>query len=137
MKPNPETPCRKGAEGHEPHVQERRRRLRRAPGLGDRLGSRGGGRGCALMAGGSKKFRRFAVKLHRERVELLTLLATLQSAEPEPGGLPIEHPAEVAAALYNHEETLTLKGWLRQRLAEVDAALQRSRAGTYGRGGGW
>ncbi len=85
------------------------------------------------MAGGSKKFRRFAVKLHRERVELLTLLATLQSAEPEPGGLPLDHPADVAGDLYNHEERLTLKGWLRQRLAEVDAALERIHDGTYGR----
>ena len=85
------------------------------------------------MASRAKNFRRFKVRLHQERVELLTLLATLQSAEPEPGGLPIEHPAEVAAALYDHEETLTLKGWLRQRLAEVDAALQRIRDGTYGR----
>src|SRR3989304_4116074 len=70
MKPNAETPCRKGGEGREPPDQERRRRLRRAPGLADRLGSRGGGRGCALMAGGSKKFRRFAVKLHRGRCEV-------------------------------------------------------------------
>ena len=75
---------------------------------------------------------RFAIQLFRERLQILQVLATLQTGLTEPGVRSREHPAAAAAELYDHEEALSLREWLRQRLAEVDAALERIRNGTYG-----
>jgi len=87
----------------------------------------------ALMVRAGRKLRGYARLLTRERTDILQLLDGLQPGTPEPGGSAHEHPAEAAAALYDQEETLTIRGWLRQRLAEVDAALVRIEDGTYGR----
>jgi len=88
-------------------------------------------RGLMVRAGG--KLRGYAHLLTRQRAEIIALLDGLQPGAPDPGGSTHEHPAEAAAALYDQEEALTLRGWLRQRLAEVDAALVRIEDGTYGR----
>lgn len=77
--------------------------------------------------------RRFEAMLRRQRTELLNLLAVHRTTTLEPGGIQYDHPAEVAAELYNHEEAQTIKTLLVQRLAEVDEALRRLRDGTYGR----
>jgi len=87
----------------------------------------------ALMVRATRRLQRFARLLTEERTSILVLLEALQPGAPDPGGSTHEHPAEAAAALYDQEETLTIRGWLRQRLAEVDAALVRIEDGTYGR----
>lgn len=76
--------------------------------------------------------RRFEALLHKERAEILVLLDRWPGPERMPGERPFTHPAEVAADLYEREETVSGKVMLLQRLAEVDAALQRLRDGTYG-----
>lgn len=86
-----------------------------------------------VAVGGTRKLRGYARLLTEERTSILALLDALQPGAPEPGGSGHEHPAETAAALYDREEVLTLRGWLRQRLAEVDAALARVEDETYGR----
>ncbi len=86
-----------------------------------------------LMVRAGRKLRGYAHLLMRQRAEIVVLLDGLQPGAPEPSGTAHEHPAEAAAALYDQEEILTLRGWLRQRLAEVDAALERIRIGTFGR----
>lgn len=87
----------------------------------------------ALMVRTTRRLQGFARLLTKERAGILELLDGLQPGTPEPGATASEHPAEAAAALYDREEILTLRGWLRERLAEVDAALERIRIGTYGR----
>lgn len=77
--------------------------------------------------------RRFEAFLHKERAEILVLLDRWPALERMPGGRQCTHPAEAAADLYEREETVSGKVLLVQRLAEVDAALQRLRDGTYGR----
>lgn len=47
---------------------------------------------------GAENFRRFTARLSRERAEILALLDALQSTEPEPGGIQLDHPAELAGA---------------------------------------
>ncbi len=86
-----------------------------------------------LMVRAGRKLRGYAHLLMRQRAEIVVLLDGLQPGAPDPGGSTHEHPAEAAAALYDQEETLTIRRWLRQRLAEVDAALVRIEDGTYGR----
>lgn len=80
-----------------------------------------------------KRARRFWSLLHKERVEILVLLDKWPAVEPTPGAPHTNHPAEVAAGLYEQEETVSVRVLLLQRLREVDAALQRLRDGTYGR----
>lgn len=80
-----------------------------------------------------RNLHRFESLLRRERAWLQALLERQPTAEPEPGGLQPNHPAEVAGSLFDREEALGLKAYLVRRLAEVDAALHRIHAGTYGR----
>ncbi len=81
----------------------------------------------------ARDLRRFEATLRKERSALLALLTAHGCVEPEPGGYYHNHPAEVASALYEHEEAVSVKAWLQQRLVDVDAAFQRVRNGTYGR----
>jgi RNA polymerase-binding transcription factor DksA len=71
--------------------------------------------------------------LRRQRAELLELVAVHRTTTLEPGGIQYDDPAEVAGELYDHEEALTVKTLLLQRLGEVEEALRRLRDGTYGR----
>ena len=87
---------------------------------------------AAETAGAGRVLRRFETLLRRQRAELLNLLAAHQTPELEPGGIEYDDPAEVAGELYDHEEALIVKTLMLQRLAEVDAALERIRGGTYG-----
>lgn len=80
-----------------------------------------------------KRTRRFEVLLQKKRVEILVLLTRWPAVEPTQRGPQFNHPAEAAADLYEQEETVSIRVLLLQRLAEVDAALQRLRHGTYGR----
>ncbi len=80
-----------------------------------------------------RRTRKFEAQLTKERVELLARLIFQPVPPAEPGGLQDNHPAEAAAELYDREEELSTRAFLLQRLAEVDAALQRIRNGTYGR----
>lgn len=81
----------------------------------------------------ARTLRKFDALLRRERTEVLARLVGWPIGGFEPGRAQPTHPADVAGDLYDHEEALTVRGWLLQRLAEVDAALQRIRDGTYGR----
>ncbi|MDR7426507.1 MAG: TraR/DksA C4-type zinc finger protein [Armatimonadota bacterium] len=80
-----------------------------------------------------RPLRKFEVLLRRERAEVLDLLAAWPGTETDPVGYGHTHPAEAASTLYDREEALSVKAWLLHRLAEIDAALQRIREGTYGR----
>ena len=97
--------------------------------MGRRVGSLPSGRN--LTSG--RKLRKFEALLRKERAEVLGLLAAWPGAETDAVGYGHTHPAEVASALYDHEEALSVKAWLLHRLVEIDAALQRIRDGTYGR----
>lgn len=77
--------------------------------------------------------RRFEALLHKKRAEILVLLDKWPRVERMPAASRFTHPAEAAADLCEREETVSGKVLLLQRLAEVDAALQRLRDGTYGR----
>jgi RNA polymerase-binding transcription factor DksA len=91
-------------------------------------------RGIATKtAGTGRDLRGFEVLLRRQRAELLDLLAHHRITALEPGGIRSDDPAEVAGELYDHEEALTVKTLLLQRLGEVEEALRRLHDGTYGR----
>ena len=94
---------------------------------------RRGGMGGALVAEAARGLERFEHLLFAERARVLVLLAGLSDVAPEGGGFAHSHTAEAASELYDHEERVSLKMALQQRLAEVEAALGRIDAGTYGR----
>jgi RNA polymerase-binding transcription factor DksA len=73
------------------------------------------------------------MRLLKERREMLLLRDRLPALRPEQSGFDHDHPAEAARALYDHEEILSTRALLVQRVAEIDAALQRIHDGTYGR----
>lgn len=78
-----------------------------------------------------RDLRGFEILLQKERARLRGLLRT-RFADIEIPGLPTNHPAEAAGALYEREVSLSFKAFLLLRLAEVNAALQRIHGGTYG-----
>lgn len=79
-----------------------------------------------------RQARKFEALLRKERVEILVWLDRWP-ADGSLGRPQSHHPAEAAADLYDQEETVSIKVMLLERLAEVDAALQRLIDGTYGR----
>ena len=63
----------------------------------------------ALMVRATRRLQRLARLLTKERTGILELLNGLQPGTPEPGVSAHEHLAEVAAALYDQEESLTIR----------------------------
>jgi RNA polymerase-binding transcription factor DksA len=94
---------------------------------------RRGSHGTYRTKRAASRFRRFEALLRKERAEIQALLATWQVAGEELGGYKHTHPADVAGELYDHEDALSRQAMLRQRLTNVDAALERTRTGTFGR----
>lgn len=84
-------------------------------------------------AGAVGDLQKFEAMLRRQRAELLDLVTVHRITTFEPGGIQYDDPAEVAGELYDHEEEVTVKTLLLQRLGEVEEALRRLRDGTYGR----
>lgn len=84
-----------------------------------------------------KKFER---RLRAEREEIATTLAAISERVATPQGesggeltLADQHPADAATETTQRELDLTHQRRFTQKLAKIDAALERIAKGTYGR----
>jgi len=80
------------------------------------------------------EIKRFRLRLERERVNIQTLLETLgeQLAEDDEIGEAVADQNDAATLLTDQEETSAERAQLQATLDQIDSALARIAAGTYG-----
>src|SRR5687767_1504069 len=88
------------------------------------------------MTTSSPDLNKFRVQLEQMRSELQAELTDLQqqsaNVDQTVGYGVKNHPAEDASEMFLRERNLAITNGLRQELQEVERALQRIAAGTYG-----
>jgi len=80
----------------------------------------------------AKQIARFQQRLDAERAGLLEKINKLDNElAPNDYNYPLDWP-DSAVRLYSEEDVIFERNWLRDELAQVEHALDRIKAGTYG-----